>query len=124
MTRYFTKDHEWIKVSGKTGRVGISDFAQSQLGDVVYVDLPSIGKVLTQGSDAAVVESVKAASEVYAPISGMVSSVNSALSDEPSLVNAGAETNGWFFELSISDETQLSELMDESEYKNYIAGLA
>lgn len=124
MTVKYTKDHEWIKVVGTTGTVGISDYAQSQLGDVVFVELPEVGRELTQGGESAVVESVKAASEVYAPVAGTVTAANEALVDEPALVNTAAQTEGWFYQLTIADPSQLDGLMDEDAYKAYVEGLA
>lgn len=124
MTVKYTKDHEWIKVDGTTGTVGISDYAQSQLGDVVFVELPEVGRELTQGGESAVVESVKAASEVYAPVAGTVTAANEALVDEPALVNSAAQTEGWFYQLTIADPSQLDGLMDEDAYKAYVEGLA
>ena len=123
MTRYFTKDHEWVDVDGDTGTCGITDYAQEQLGDVVFVDLPQSGKTLTKGGDAAVVESVKAASDVYAPVSGTVTETNADLEADPALVNSGAETGGWFFKLTLSDTSELDGLMDEAAYKDFVAGL-
>ena len=123
MTRYFTKDHEWVEVSGDTGTCGITDYAQGQLGDVVFVDLPEPGKTVTKGGDAAVVESVKAASDVYAPVSGTVTETNADLEADPALVNTGAETGGWFFKLTLSDPSELDGLMDEAAYKDFVAGL-
>lgn len=123
MTRYFTEDHEWIDVDGTTATVGITDYAQGQLGDVVFVDLPAAGAQVTKGSDAAVVESVKAASDVYAPVSGSVTEANAALEEDPSLVNTAAETDGWFFRMTLSDTSQLDGLMDEAGYKAFIDSL-
>lgn len=120
MPKYFTKDHEWLSVDGDTATVGITDFAQAQLGDVVYVELPEAGKTVTKGGDAAVVESVKAASEVYAPVSGTVVEANSALADNPATVNEAAEAGGWFFKLTLSDQGELSDLMDEAAYRAYV----
>ena len=120
MTTYFTKDHEWIAVDGDIATVGITDYAQGQLGDVVYVELPAVGKAVKQGDEAAVVESVKAASEVYAPVSGEVVEVNEGLTDEPAKVNAAAESDGWFLKLRISDKGQLSGLMSADAYKAYL----
>ncbi|MGI8942652.1 MAG: glycine cleavage system protein GcvH [Qipengyuania sp.] len=119
MARYFTEEHEWIDVEGDTATVGITDYAQEQLGDIVFVELPEVGKVIEQGKDAAVVESVKAASDVYAPISGEVMEANSALEDDPALVNTSSEGDGWFFKLAISDKSQLDGLMDEKAYKSF-----
>lgn len=123
MTRYFTKDHEWIQVDGDIATVGITDYAQSQLGDVVFVEVPEAGRELSQGGEAAVVESVKAASDVYAPVSGTVSEGNAALADTPDLVNTAAESDGWFFKLRLADPGQLEGLMDEAAYKDFVAGL-
>ncbi len=123
MSTYFTEDHEWIQVEGDTGIVGITDYAQGQLGDVVYVELPEVGKVIEKGSEAAVVESVKAASEVYAPVSGEVMEANGALEDDPALVNSSPEEDGWFVKLTLSDKSQLDALMDEKAYKAFVAEL-
>ncbi|QJQ33294.1 glycine cleavage system protein GcvH [Sphingomonas lacunae] len=123
MTRYFTEDHEWIDVDGTTATVGITDYAQGQLGDVVFVDLPAVGSAVTKGNDAAVVESVKAASDVYAPVSGSVTEANEALEGDPSLVNTAAESDGWFFRMTLSDPSQLDGLMDEAGYKAFIDSL-
>jgi len=120
MTVKFTKDHEWVRVEGDVGTVGVSDHAQHQLGDVVFVELPDIGRVLEQGKEAAVVESVKAASDVYAPVSGEVIEVNHDLENEPARVNTGAQTEGWFFKLRLSDPSQLDGLMDEAAYKAFV----
>ena len=119
----FTKDHEWIRVEGDVGVCGISDYAQAQLGDVVYVELPEIGRKLRQREEAAVVESVKAASEVYAPVGGEVVEVNQSIIDEPGKVNAGAMGDGWFFKLRIADPSELDALMDEAAYAKHIEGL-
>jgi glycine cleavage system H protein len=123
MPRYFTEDHEWVDVDGDTGTVGISDYAQGQLGDIVFVDLPEEGKELTKGDDAAVVESVKAASDVYSPVSGTVIEANGDLGDTPDLVNSDAEGDGWFFKLTLSDTDELSSLMDEAAYEAFVAKL-
>jgi glycine cleavage system H protein len=123
MSRYFTKEHEWIEVAGDTATVGITDFAQGQLGDVVFVEVPDAGRQLTQGGDAAVVESVKAASDVYAPVSGEVIEGNAALADTPDLVNTAPETDGWFFRLKLADPSELDALMDEGAYKEFVANL-
>ncbi len=119
----FTKDHEWVSLDGNTATVGISDYAQQQLGDIVFVEVPDMGKTLNKGDEAAVVESVKAASEVYSPIGGDVCEVNESLEDEPSLVNNSAMGDGWFYKLTISDAAELDDLMDEGTYKGYIEGL-
>jgi glycine cleavage system H protein len=123
MTRYYTKDHEWIEVEGDTAKVGITDYAQSQLGDVVYIELPEIGKSLTKGGEAAVVESVKAASEVYAPLSGEVTEVNQELEDAPHTVNEAAEAGGWFFKMGVNNKAELSDLMNENDYKTFLETL-
>lgn len=120
MTRYFTEDHEWIDIDGATATVGITDYAQGQLGDVVFVDLPAAGTQVTKGGDAAVVESVKAASDVYAPVSGSVTEANGALEDDPSLVNTAAESDGWFFRMTLSDASQLDGLMDQAAYSAFL----
>jgi glycine cleavage system H protein len=121
-TRY-TREHEWVRLEGDVATVGITDYAQSQLGDVVYVELPPIGKTVEPGGDAAVVESVKAASEVYAPISGEVVAVNDDLSGEPARVNAEPTGGGWFFKVRVSDPAQFDALMDEAAYKAFVEGL-
>jgi len=123
MSRYFTQDHEWVDVDGDIGTVGISEYAQSQLGDVVFVDVPEAGKTLSKGDEAAVVESVKAASDVYSPVSGTVTEGNSALTDDSSLVNSDAEAAGWFFKLTLSDPSELDSLMDEAAYATFVEGL-
>jgi glycine cleavage system H protein len=119
-TRY-TKDHEYIRVEGDVGIVGITDFAQSQLGDVVFVELPQAGKVVAKGAEAAVVESVKAASEVYAPVSGEVVDVNGAIEGQPGLVNEDPIGKGWFLKIKIKDKAELSELMDEAAYQAFVS---
>ena len=119
MSRYFTEEHEWISVEGDTATVGITEFAQAQLGDIVFVEVPEAGKQVTKGGDAAVVESVKAASDVYAPVDGEVVEGNQALSDDPSLVNTDPEGEGWFFKLQLSDPSQLEGLMDADAYKAF-----
>jgi glycine cleavage system H protein len=116
----YTKEHEWIRLDGKTATVGISNHAQEQLGDVVFVDLPDIGKTLAKGDEAAVVESVKAASEIYAPMSGEVIEVNEALDGAPGKVNSDAEGEGWFLKLKVADDSEFDDLMDELEYKEYL----
>jgi glycine cleavage system H protein len=120
MSRYFTKDHEWIDVDGDLATVGITDFAQGQLGDIVFVEVPQVGTQVTQGGEAAVVESVKAASDVYAPVSGEVIEGNKALEDDPSLVNTAAESDGWFFKLRLSDSGQLGGLMGKDQYQTFV----
>ena len=121
MTTYYSEDHEWVEVNGGVATIGITDFAQKQLGDVVFVELPEVGKELEKGDEAAVVESVKAASEVYAPIDGEVSEVNDALEEDPALVNSDAESSAWFFKVKIADKSQLDDLMDEDAYKAFVA---
>ena len=123
MSRYFTDEHEWIDVEGEIATVGITDYAQEQLGDIVFVELPNEGTSFAKGDDAAVVESVKAASDVYAPISGEVIEINSALEDEPALVNSDAEEDGWFFKLRVTDASELEGLMNEAAYKKFVASL-
>ncbi len=123
MSRYFTEDHEWIDVEGDTGTVGITDYAQGQLGDITFVELPGPGQAVTKGDSVSVVDSVKAASDVYAPVSGEVTDVNAALADEPELVNRDAETGGWLFRVKLSDAGELGLLMDEAAYQKYVEGL-
>jgi glycine cleavage system H protein len=118
----YTEDHEWVMVSGGEATVGISNHAQEQLGDIVFVELPAIGKALAKGKEAAVVESVKAASEIYAPADGEVLAVNEVLNDEPGKVNSDPEGDGWFFRMKLSDPAQVAELMDEAAYKAFVAG--
>jgi len=120
MSVYFTKDHEWISVDGDTATVGITAFAQEQLGDVVFIELPALGNSLDKGAEAAVVESVKAASEVYAPVAGEVVAVNSALEAEPGKVNEDAEGAGWFIKLKLTDKSQLDGLMDAAAYRKFV----
>jgi glycine cleavage system H protein len=120
MTVRYTKDHEYIRVEGDVGTVGITDYAQGQLGDVVYVELPAVGKAVTKGGEAAVVESVKAASEVYAPVSGEVVEVNSALEGAPGTVNEDPANGGWFVKIRLSDPTELEALMSEADYQAYL----
>ena len=123
MTLKYTKDHEWVRIEGATAVVGISDYAQTQLGDVVYVEVPEVGRKIEQGKEAAVVESVKAASEVYAPISGEVTAVNVDLAGEPGRVNADPMGQGWFFKMTVAKPKELEALMDEAQYKAYVEGL-
>ncbi|KPF75383.1 MAG: glycine cleavage system protein GcvH [Blastomonas fulva] len=123
MSRYFTEEHEWVEVEGDIATVGITDYAQQQLGDVVFVDVPGEGKQFDKGDEAAVVESVKAASDVYSPVSGTIVEGNDVLADEPALVNTDPEGDGWFFKLELSDASELEGLMDEGAYKKYVAGL-
>ncbi|GLQ19730.1 glycine cleavage system protein GcvH [Algimonas porphyrae] len=119
----FSKDHEWIRVEGDTATVGISDYAQKQLGDVVFVELPQVGDEIDANGEIAVVESVKAASEVYAPVAGEVTAINGALEGAPETVNAAPMGEGWFIKMSISDASDLDALMDEAAYKDYCEGL-
>ncbi|MBX9633556.1 MAG: glycine cleavage system protein GcvH [Magnetospirillum sp.] len=123
MSTRFTKDHEWIKVEGGIGTVGITDYAQHALGDVVFVEVPEAGRELTKGDDAAVVESVKAASEVYTPVSGTVTAGNDALADSPALVNESPEDQAWFFKVELTHPEELEALMDRAAYDEYVAGL-
>ncbi len=123
MSVKFTEDHEWISIDGDTATVGITIYAQEQLGDVVFVEVPEAGKQVEQGGDAAVVESVKAASEIFAPISGRVTEGNAVLEDEPATINADAEGAGWIFKMTVANASQLDDLMDADAYKGYVAGL-
>ncbi|MDD7911281.1 MULTISPECIES: glycine cleavage system protein GcvH [Pseudovibrio] len=123
MSTYFSEDHEWLKVEGDVATVGITDYAQAQLGDVVFVELPENGKTLSKGDEAAVVESVKAASEVYVPVDGEVVEGNEALVEEPGKVNEDPENSAWFFKIKLSDKGQLEGLMDEAAYKAYVETL-
>ena len=124
MTTRYTKDHEYIRVEGDTGTVGITDYAQSQLGDVVYVELPAVGQSVAKGGEAAVVESVKAASEVYAPVSGEVTAVNSVLEGAPGTVNEDPVERGWFFKLKLANAAELDGLMGEDEYRDYVQSIS
>ena len=124
MTTYYTEEHEWISLDGNpaagaVATVGITDFAQGQLGDIVFVETPEVGRQVSKGGDAAVVESVKAASDVYAPVSGEIVEANAALDSDPSLVNSDPQGEGWFFKLSLSDPSELDGLMDEAAYKAF-----
>ena len=123
MSLYFTKEHEWIRVDGDTATVGISDHAQQALGDIVFAEVPEAGRSLAKGQDAAVVESVKAASDVYAPIDGEVTEGNAALADDPALINRDPEGEGWFFKLKLSDPSQVEGLMDEASYRDWVKTL-
>ncbi len=123
MTTYFSEEHEWITVENGVGTVGITDYAQNALGDIVFVELPEVGNSYDKGDEIAVVESVKAASEIYAPVSGDVTAINDALEDEPALVNSLAESDGWFYQVQLSDTDELDDLMNESGYKEFVAGL-
>jgi glycine cleavage system H protein len=122
-THRYTKEHEWVLLDGDTATVGISDYAQDQLGDIVFVDLPEPGAALEKGAEAAVIESVKAASEIYAPMSGEVTEANPGLADDPALVNGDAEGKGWLFRLKVSDPGEFDGLMDGAAYKEYLTGL-
>jgi glycine cleavage system H protein len=119
MTVYYSQEHEWIRVEGDSATVGITDFAQGQLGDIVFVELPEAGRTVSKGGEAAVVESVKAASDVYAPVSGEVTEANQALADDPSLGNTDPEGEGWFFRLRLSDPSELDGLMDADAYRSF-----
>jgi glycine cleavage system H protein len=123
MTTKYTKDHEWVRLEGDTAICGITSYAQEQLGDVVFVDVPEAGRLVKQGGDAAVVESVKAASDVYAPVSGEVIEGNAALGANPALVNTAPESDGWFFKLKLSNPADLDALMDEAAYKEFLGTL-
>jgi glycine cleavage system H protein len=123
MTVKYTEDHEWVLIEGDNATIGITEYAQNALGDIVFVEVPEAGTEFSQGDDAAVVESVKAASEVYAPISGEILEGNAALEDEPALVNTSPEGDGWFFKMTIGDAAELEDLMDEKAYKEFCEGL-
>lgn len=123
MSRYYTEDHEWVEVDGDIGTVGISEYAQGQLGDIVFVEVPDAGKEIDKGDDIAVVESVKAASDVYSPVSGTVIEGNDALADTPELVNEDPEGEGWFYKLTLSDPSELEELMNEAKYAAFVSKL-
>jgi glycine cleavage system H protein len=124
MTVHYTKDHEYVRVEGDTATIGITDYAQQQLGDVVFVELPNVGREVKQGAEAAVVESVKAASEIYAPVGGEVIEGNTAVVEEPALVNQGAESQGWFFKLRLRDPGETAKLMDPDAYAAYLESIA
>ncbi|GGD67571.1 glycine cleavage system protein GcvH [Croceicoccus mobilis] len=123
MTIYYTEEHEWISVEGTTGTVGITDHAQEQLGDITFVELPDAGSTVKKGDSVSVVDSVKAASDVYTPVSGEVTEVNPKLEDEPELVNSSAETDGWLFKIALSDASELESFMDEAAYKEFVESL-
>ena len=123
MTLYFTREHEWLSVEGGVATVGVTDYAQAQLGDVVFVELPEAGRTVAKGKEAAVVESVKAASDVYSPVSGTVTEANAALEGDPALVNSAPQGEGWFFRLTLSDPSELDGLMDEAAYTAWAATL-
>lgn len=121
---FYTQDHEWIRLDGDVGAVGISNYAQEQLGDIVFVELPPLGTKTRQGDEIAVVESVKAASEIYAPVSGEVIAANTALEGAPAIVNEAAESDGWFFRIRLSDKAELDGLMNAAAYQTYVESLA
>ena len=121
MSLYFTREHEWVRIWGDNVTVGISDHAQAALGDIVFAEVPAVGKILAKGDDAAVVESVKAASDVYAPIGGEVIEGNAAIESDPALINRDPEGEGWFFKMRISDPSELNGLMDADAYKAFLA---
>ena len=123
MSLYFTKEHEWVRVDGDTATVGISNHAQEALGDIVFAEVPEGGRQVSKGQEAAVVESVKAASDVYAPVSGEIIEGNSAVADDPSLINSDPEGEGWFFKLKLADQGELDGLMDEAAYRDFVASL-
>jgi glycine cleavage system H protein len=123
MSLYFTKEHEWVRVDGDVATVGISNHAQEALGDIVFAEVPDAGKTLSKGDDAAVVESVKAASDVYSPVGGEVIEGNSAIADDPSLINRDPEGEGWFFKLKLGDTSELEGLMDEAAYREWVETL-
>jgi glycine cleavage system H protein len=123
MPVYFTKEHEWVQVDGDTATVGISSHAQEQLGDIVFAEVPEAGRRVTKGQEAAVVESVKAASDVYAPVSGEVTEGNAALGDDPALINSDPEGAGWFFKLKLDNPSELDGLMDEAAYRDWVQTL-
>lgn len=123
MTVYYSEDHEWISVDGNEGTVGITDYAQNALGDIVFVEVPEVGDDFAKGDEVAVVESVKAASEIYAPVGGEITAVNEELEDNAGLVNSSPDGDGWFYKVSISDADELEGLMDADGYKAFVAGL-
>jgi glycine cleavage system H protein len=123
MSLYFTREHEWVRIDGETATVGISDHAQAALGDIVFAEVPDAGRQVKKGDEVAVVESVKAASDVYAPISGEVTEGNAALADDPAVINRDPEGDGWFFKLSLSDKGELDGLMSESDYRDWVKTL-
>jgi glycine cleavage system H protein len=124
MSTHYTKDHEYVRIEGDTGTVGITDYAQQQLGDVVYVELPTVGKVVSKGGEAAVVESVKAASEVYAPVSGEVVAVNSDLEGSPGTINEDPAGRGWFMKIKLKDQAELGGLMSEEQYQDFVKSIS
>ncbi|CAH1648897.1 MAG: glycine cleavage system protein GcvH [Chelatococcus sp.] len=124
MTTRYSKDHEYVRLEGDTATVGITDYAQEQLGDVVFIELPEVGKVFAKGDDAAVVESVKAASEVYAPLAGEVVSINSELEEAPGTINEDPAGKGWFFKMKLADPTEFETLMSESDYEDFLKSIS
>ena len=123
MPRYFTRDHEWIDVDGAVARIGITHFAQSQLGDITFVELPAAGAVLVRGDSASVIDSVKAASDVYAPVGGTVSAINPALEEAPDLVNSAPESDGWLWDMDLVDPGEVDDLLDAEAYAELVAAL-
>ncbi len=123
MAKKYTEDHEWVELDGDVGTIGISNYAQEQLGDIVFVELPDVGTEVNQGDQIAVVESVKAASEIYAPVAGTVTEVNEALTDAPETINDDADNDGWLVKLEVSDPSEMDSLMSEKAYKTYVADL-
>jgi glycine cleavage system H protein len=123
MSRYYSKDHEWLEIEGNVGIIGITDYAQHQLGDITFVEMPEVGSELKQFSIFCTIESVKAASDVYAPVSGKIKEINKALEDSPEIINKNPESEGWIVKVEISDMSELSNLMDKSAYENYVKGL-
>lgn len=123
MAKKYTEDHEWVELDGDVGTVGISNYAQEQLGDIVFVELPDVGTEVNQGDQIAVVESVKAASEIYAPVAGTVTEVNEVLTDAPETINDDADNDGWLVKLEVSDRSEMDSLMSEKAYKTYVADL-
>ena len=123
MTVRYTKDHEWIRIEGDVALVGITDYAQKQLGDIVYVELPAVGATFAKGAQAAVVESVKAASEVYAPASGEIVAINGALADNPATVNSAPESEGWLYKIKLANSADLNDAMDKAAYDAHVGGL-
>jgi glycine cleavage system H protein len=123
MTIYYSEDHEWINVEGSIGTVGITEYAQNALGDIVFVEVPEVGDEFAKGDEVSVVESVKAASEIYSPVTGEITAVNEDLEENAALVNSSPDGDGWFFKVTVSNKDELEELMDAGDYKNFIAGL-
>ncbi|MEJ6505189.1 MAG: glycine cleavage system protein GcvH [Emcibacteraceae bacterium] len=123
MTIYYSEDHEWINVEGSIGTVGITEYAQNALGDIVFVEVPEVGDEFAKGDEVSVVESVKAASEIYSPVTGEITAVNEDLEENAALVNSSPDGDGWFFKVTVSNKDELEELMDAGDYKTFIAGL-